>query len=165
MNGYANRSSMWSPIWWLKELFPGRRSYWAARAKALRLRGQPWATGRTDIVSYDGYFSIMEHFAYGPDGQQKQFLGASALRAAVRYAEKRNKEYPVEQDGAYDVADCPLCHRQHQGLMFYRTRRSCESATIWARCPTRSHDLYVEAIVTCHYALGLMSTDKHEEKI
>ena len=67
------------------------RQYWEDRAQALGDKGG-WFVGRTDMYSYlDGGYA---HSAYPPDnGERVQFRGSpvSALRRAVRYAERANE--------------------------------------------------------------------------
>ena len=154
MNGrLASLWFLWNPIWWIKEMFPGRRQYWILRAEALRLRLQPWSVGRTDLASYDFHWGIIEHFAYGPDGQQKQFLGRSALRSAVKYAQRMNRDYPLRINGIYDLKKCPVCGSTHSRLQFYNMSWPLNGCTIWAWCPVRSNELYCAPIRTCHARL------------
>lgn len=160
IHSWANPHFRWNPAWWVKELFHGRRAYWALRAQALGLRNQPWRVGRTDLVSYDAKMNIVEHFAYGPGDQYKQFVGESALRSAVRYAEKMNRDYTTEASGAYHVAVCPACNNAHANLMFFKLRTPREGATVWARCP-RSSDMFFELIETCH--AHLMRAENKED--
>lgn len=152
-DGLASAWFLWNPISWIKELFPGRRSVWVLEAELLRIRMQPWGVGRTDLVSYDCHWGIIEHFAYGPDGQQKQFLGRSALRSAVRYARRMNRDYSSTQSGIFDIATCPVCGGTHFRLTFFRMERPLDGCTIWARCPSRSNETYCATIRTCHARL------------
>ena len=66
--------------------------YWEVRAQALRDKGG-WFVGRTDMYSYLASDGRYVHYAYPPDnGERVQFRGSpvSALRRAVRYAERAN---------------------------------------------------------------------------
>jgi hypothetical protein len=75
------------------------REYWEERAKSLP-RGK-YYVGRTDMYSYvEGCYV---HYVYSPDESEKRvpFLGnpTSALRRAVKYAEKLNRN--DEKDRPY----------------------------------------------------------------
>ena len=76
------------------------RRYWEERAEMLR-KSPPgvklWYVGRTDLYSYEvGLLrTCYVHYAYPPDdGKRVKFTGTptSALRKAVKYAEKKNEE-------------------------------------------------------------------------
>jgi hypothetical protein len=69
------------------------RQYWESRADALR-EGDGWVVGRTDIYSYHGGDGQYFHCAYPPNGERVEFRGSpvSALRRAVRYAERRSRK-------------------------------------------------------------------------
>lgn len=81
-----------------KRIFSPRR-YWELRAKALLYTGG-WIVGRTDMYSFLGGNYV--HYAYPPDkiGVRFGFLGSptGALRKAVLYAEKMNKEKRKHKD-------------------------------------------------------------------
>lgn len=76
-------------VWWVFTTLS--RLKWELRAFALSKEG--WYVGRTDMYSYvDGKYV---HYAYSPDGLESvPFFGSprSALKAAVRYAEKKNRK-------------------------------------------------------------------------
>lgn len=142
----ARRRTFWNPIWWIKELFPGRRSLWEYEAELLFLRKQPWGVG---------HYSDTEYFTYGPidAGLYREFLGRSGLRSAVKYAIKMNRDYPLRNNGIYDLKKCPVCGGEHRRLQFYNMRRPLDGCTIWARCPSKSDNLYCATIRTCHARL------------
>ena len=76
------------------------RQYWEGRAQALRDKGG-WFVGRTDMCSYLASDGGYVHYAYPPNnGERVQFRGSpvSALRRAVRYAERANASLSLPRD-------------------------------------------------------------------
>ncbi len=75
------------------------REYWERRAETLRAKGG-WRVGRTDLYSYLASDGGYVHYAYPPDpiGERVRFRGTpvSALRRAVRYAERANNRISGE---------------------------------------------------------------------
>lgn len=74
------------------------RQYWEGRAKALRDTNGGWYVGRIDmrscILVNDVRLEYI-HYAYPPDnGERIPFFRSpvSALRRAVKYAERKNKQ-------------------------------------------------------------------------
>jgi hypothetical protein len=72
------------------------RSDWKRRAAKLRegdFDHSTWCVGQTDMEVFDAFTGIRQHYAYGPQGQQVEFLDdaeSSALEKAVLYAEQIN---------------------------------------------------------------------------